>query len=193
MIKIEKLNKYYNRHKKNQIHVINNTSLELPDTGLIALLGPSGCGKTTLLNAIGGLDKVNSGKIYLNNKKITTKCTYKKDKLRNLHIGYIFQDYKLVDDKSVYDNVAMVLRMIGIKDKKEVKKRVVNTGKPIGPEDRKKIDAALRGETTAGTHLGLANIADRLRLIYSGQAAIEVSSDEKDRTVVRMDVPQDMD
>ena len=124
MIKIEKLNKYYNRHKKNQIHVINNTSLELPDTGLIALLGPSGCGKTTLLNAIGGLDKVNSGKIYLNNKKITTKCTYKKDKLRNLHIGYIFQDYKLVDDKSVYDNVAMVLRMIGIKDKKEVKKRV---------------------------------------------------------------------
>ena len=124
MIKIERLNKYYNRHKKNQIHVINNTSLELPDTGLIALLGPSGCGKTTLLNAIGGLDKVNSGKIYLGNKKITTKFTYKKDKLRNLQVGYIFQDYKLIDDKSVYDNVAMVLRMIGIKDKREVKKRV---------------------------------------------------------------------
>ena len=124
MIRIEALNKYYNRHKKNQIHVINNTSLELPDKGLIALLGPSGCGKTTLLNAIGGLDKVNSGKIYLNNKKITTRCTYKKDKIRNLSIGYIFQDYKLVDDKSVYDNVSMVLRMIGIKDKEEIKKRV---------------------------------------------------------------------
>ena len=124
MIRIEALNKYYNRHKKNQIHVINNTSLELPDTGLTALLGPSGCGKTTLLNAIGGLDKVNSGKIYLDNKKITTKCNYKKDKLRNLSIGYIFQDYKLIDDKSVYDNVSMVLRMIGIKEKKEIKKRV---------------------------------------------------------------------
>ena len=124
MIRIEALNKYYNRHKKNQIHVINNTSLELPDKGLIALLGPSGCGKTTLLNAIGGLDKVNSGKIYLNDKKITTRYTYKKDKIRNLSIGYIFQDYKLVDDKSVYDNVSMVLRMIGIKDKEEIKKRV---------------------------------------------------------------------
>ena len=124
MISINKLNKYYNRHKKNQIHVINNTSLELPDKGLIALLGPSGCGKTTLLNAIGGLDKVNSGSIYINNKKITSKIAYKKDKIRNLHIGYIFQDYKLIDDKSVYDNVAMVLRMIGIKDKKEIKKRV---------------------------------------------------------------------
>ena len=61
MIRIEKLNKYYNRRRKNEIHVINNTSLELPDKGLVALLGPSGCGKTTLLNAIGGLDKVNKG------------------------------------------------------------------------------------------------------------------------------------
>ncbi len=124
MIKIENLNKYYNRHKKNQIHVIDNTSLELPDRGLVALLGPSGCGKTTLLNAIGGLDKVNNGKIYINDKKITTINTYKKDKIRNLQVGYIFQDYKLIDNKSVYDNVAMVLRMIGIKDKNETKKRV---------------------------------------------------------------------
>ena len=124
MIRIVDLNKYYNRHKKNQIHVIDNTSLELPQSGLVALLGPSGCGKTTLLNAIGGLDKVNSGKIYINDKKITTFNTYKKDKIRNLQVGYIFQDYKLIDNKSVYENVSMVLKMIGIKDKDEIKKRV---------------------------------------------------------------------
>lgn len=124
MIRIEKLNKYYNRHKKNEIHVINNTSLSLPDKGLVALLGPSGCGKTTMLNAIGGLDKVNKGNIYINDKKITTKLVNKKDKIRNLSIGYIFQDYKLIDNMTVYENVSMVLRMIGIKDKNEVKKRV---------------------------------------------------------------------
>ena len=124
MIRIDKLNKFYNRHKRNQIHVINNTTLDLPDTGLVALLGPSGCGKTTLLNAIGGLDNVNSGKIYINDKKITTIFSSRKDKLRNLKIGYIFQDYKLIDNKSVYDNIAIALRMIGIKDKEEVKKRV---------------------------------------------------------------------
>ena len=124
MIKIENLNKYYNRHKKNEIHVINNTTITLPDTGMVALLGPSGCGKTTLLNAIGGLDKVNKGNIYINDKKLTTKLTYKKDKLRNLTIGYIFQDYKLIDNMNVYDNVAIALKMIGIKDKKEIKKRV---------------------------------------------------------------------
>ena len=124
MIRIDRLNKFYNRHKKNQIHVINNTSLDLPDKGLIALLGPSGCGKTTLLNAIGGLDKVNNGNIYINDKKITTICSSKKDKLRNLKVGYIFQDYKLIDNMSVYDNIAIALRMIGIKDKEEVNKRV---------------------------------------------------------------------
>ena len=124
MIRILRLNKYYNKGRRNQIHVINNTNLELPDKGLVALLGPSGCGKTTLLNAIGGLDRVNKGSIYINDKKITSKFSYKVDKIRNLNIGYIFQDYKLIDDMSVYDNVAMVLKMIGIKDKKEIKIRV---------------------------------------------------------------------
>ena len=124
MIRIENLNKYYNKGRGNQIHVINNTNLELDKNGLVAILGPSGCGKTTLLNAIGGLDKVNKGNIYINDVKITRRCSYKIDKIRNLKIGYIFQDYKLVDDMSVYDNVAMVLKMIGIKDKQEIKKRV---------------------------------------------------------------------
>ena len=124
MIRINELNKYYNKGRRNQIHVINNTNLELPDKGLIALLGPSGCGKTTLLNAIGGLDRVNKGSIYINDKKITSRWSYKVDKIRNLNIGYIFQDYKLIDDMSVYDNVAIALKMIGIKDKKEIKTRV---------------------------------------------------------------------
>lgn len=124
MVKLEKVNKYFNRRKKNEIHIINNTSIEFEDKGLVALLGTSGSGKTTLLNAIGGLDKVNKGKIYINGKKITKRRTYTVDKIRNLNIGYIFQDYKLIDNLSVYENVAMALRMIGIKDKKEVEKRV---------------------------------------------------------------------
>ena len=54
MIEIKNLNKYFNKGKKNQIHVINNVTLTLADNGLVALLGPSGSGKTTLLNTIGG-------------------------------------------------------------------------------------------------------------------------------------------
>jgi len=124
MIKIENVNKYFNRHKKNEIHVIDNTSLTFENTGLVALLGPSGCGKTTLLNVIGGLDKVNKGNIYINNEKITNRRIGKIDEIRSLKIGYIFQDYNLINNISVYDNVAMVLKMNGIKDKEEIKKRV---------------------------------------------------------------------
>ena len=67
MIKLSNVNKYYNKNKSNEIHVINNTYIEFGDSGLVCLLGASGSGKTTLLNVIGGLDKqvVNSSMMIL--------------------------------------------------------------------------------------------------------------------------------
>lgn len=127
MIKLDKVNKYFNRFKKNQIHVIANTSIDFPSSGLVALLGPSGCGKTTILNTIGGLDKVNSGNIYVDGKRITRRSSYKVDEIRNLNIGYIFQDYKLVENMTVFENVALSLKIIGIKNKEEIEKRVLYT------------------------------------------------------------------
>ena len=124
MIRLKGVNKYFNKGKRNEIHVINDTTLELEPTGLVALLGPSGSGKTTLLNAIGGLDKTDSGEIFVDGERITSKSASGVDEIRNLKIGYIFQDYKLVENMTVYENVAMVLRMIGIKDEAEIRKRI---------------------------------------------------------------------
>lgn len=124
MIELKNVNKFFYRHKKNEIHVINDTSLKLDDTGLVALLGPSGCGKTTLLNTIGGLDDINNGSIFINGQRISKRSSYNIDKIRNLNIGYIFQDYNLVDDMTVFDNVALSLKLCGIKDEDEIKKRV---------------------------------------------------------------------
>lgn len=124
MIELKNVNKYFNKGKKNEIHVINDTTLTLPNEGLVALLGPSGCGKTTLLNAIGGLDSINKGEILIDSQNMTATSTRKVDRLRNLTVGYIFQDYKLVDDMTVYENVAFVLKMVGIKDANEMKERV---------------------------------------------------------------------
>ncbi|MBR3201129.1 MAG: ATP-binding cassette domain-containing protein [Mogibacterium sp.] len=124
MVTLQNVDKYFYRRKSNQIHVINDTSLEFGETGLTALLGPSGCGKTTLLNVIGGLDKADKGKIYINGQKITGRTAGAVDRIRNLNIGYIFQNYNLINTMTVFDNVAMVLKMVGIKDEKEIKEKV---------------------------------------------------------------------
>ena len=131
MLEIKDAKKIYNKHKRNKVSAINNTSLTL-NNGLVALLGPSGCGKTTLLNTIGGLDKLDSGNIYINGKKVNSLFSYKTDKLRNLNVGYIFQDYKLIDNMTVFDNVAISLKLIGLKNKAEIKKRVEYTLDKVG-------------------------------------------------------------
>jgi ABC-type lipoprotein export system ATPase subunit len=132
MVKLEHVHKYFFRRRKNEIHAINDTSLETADTGLVALLGPSGCGKTTLLNAIGGLDKINKGNIYINGQRLSGRSSGAVDKIRTLSIGYIFQNYNLVENMTVFDNVAMALRMIGVKDKTEVKEKVEYVLEKVG-------------------------------------------------------------
>ena len=154
MIKLRGVNKYFNKGKRNEIHVINDTTLNLGTKGLVALLGPSGCGKTTMLNAIGGLDKVNGGDIFVDGVKITGRRTSKVDEIRNLNIGYIFQDYKLVDSMTVYENVAIVLRMIGIRDEEEIRKRIEYILQTLGiyRYRNRMADMLSGGEKTAGGH-----------------------------------------
>ena len=146
MITLEKVNKYFNRGKSNEIHVIDNTTMTLPDRGIVCLLGPSGCGKTTLLNAIGGLDKVDSGKIKIDNQLITRFSTNKIDTIRNARIGYIFQNFNLLDDKTVFENVAIALRMIGIKNNKVINERVRYCLEKVGIDQfRNRLTSALSG------------------------------------------------
>ena len=66
---------------------------------------------------------------------------------------------------------------------------VVNSGRPASPEDRRRMEAALRGDTLEGAHLGLANISDRLRLIYGGRASIAAGTDDSGRTCLTLEIP----
>ena len=70
MIRIEHLNKFFNKGKQHEIHVINDISLDLPERGMVAIFGKSGCGKTTLLNVIGGLDRFSGGSLTVNGQDI---------------------------------------------------------------------------------------------------------------------------
>ncbi len=132
MIRLNNVNKYFNKKKSNEIRAIDHTSIELAEKGLVTFLGNSGCGKTTLLNAIGGLDKVDSGEIYIGTERLTARRAGKTDEIRNASIGYIFQNYNLIEDDTVFDNVALPLRMMGIKNKTEIEERVMYILKRVG-------------------------------------------------------------
>ena len=121
MIKISALNKYFNKGRQNELHVINDVSLELADRGMVAIFGKSGCGKTTLLNVIGGLDSFASGSLTLEGEDITRDT----DTTRNKYVGYIFQNYNLNKEATCFDNVADALRLCGMTDSAEIEKRVM--------------------------------------------------------------------
>ena len=122
MIKIDNLNKYFFKNKANEIHVINNTTISFNNTGLVTILGESGSGKTTLLNVIGGLDSFDSGKITYDEDTIN-KYNYKEiTKIRNKKIGYVFQNYLLLNNHTVYDNLKIVLDMFSLDDKEKEKR-----------------------------------------------------------------------
>lgn len=145
MIKIRDLNKFYNAGKSNQIHVIDDVNLDLPDTGFISLLGQSGSGKTTLLNVIGGLDKA-TGTIEYDDVEITNYRMKKIDSYRKETIGYVFQNYNLLTDKTVYENLRIALEVIDIVDKDEVDKRIEYALRAVGLyKFRKKPAYALSG------------------------------------------------
>ncbi len=137
MIKLNKVNKYYNKKKSNEIHVINNVTLTLPEKGLVCFFGPSGCGKTTLLNAIGGLDSVESGIITFNDVVVEKYNAKKWDEIRSEKVGYIFQNYGLIEDISVAKNLELVLTMLGV-DTAEAATRIEYALKAVGMEKYKK-------------------------------------------------------
>ena len=130
MISIRGLNKFFNKGRQNEIHVINDVSLELPERGMAAIYGKSGCGKTTLLNVIGGLDKFSEGTLTIEGQSIKENT----DVIRNKYIGYIFQNYNLNKSETCFDNVASALRLCGMDDENEIKERVSAALSNVGME-----------------------------------------------------------
>ncbi|MCF7924110.1 MAG: ABC transporter ATP-binding protein, partial [Candidatus Izimaplasma sp.] len=124
MISLKNINKYYNKNRNNEIHVINHTSIDFPEKGLVAITGPSGCGKTTLLNVIAGLDNFSSGEINYDDVKVTKYKSNVVDEVRNRKIGYIFQNYNLIPDQTVYENIETSLNIAGLYDKEDLEKRI---------------------------------------------------------------------
>lgn len=137
MIKINNIYKIYNKGKQNEIRAIDNVSLSFPDKGLVCILGPSGCGKTSLLNVIGGLDSADTGTVNVDGYVYNKYNANKVDFIRNNYIGYVFQNYVLFPNLSVYENLEIVLSMFDI-DKNEASQRIEYALKKVNMDKFKK-------------------------------------------------------
>ncbi len=121
MIDLKNINKDYKRNKKT-IQALKNVNLHFENNGFVCITGPSGSGKTTLLNIIYGSVKQTSGEIYHNN------IPYKKSKIEN-EISYIFQEYNLIENLNVYDNINLALKLNGIeRTKDEIEEKLIKLG-----------------------------------------------------------------
>ncbi len=112
MIEVKNLCKTYISNKKSSTKALSNINLTLPDNGMIFITGQTGSGKTTLLNMIGLIDSYDSGEIILFDKSYNNLSEKEKDSIRRNNIGFVFQDYNLIPDLSVYENLCLVYKIL---------------------------------------------------------------------------------
>lgn len=116
VLKVENIEKYYGG-KGNVTKAIDNISFQVEKGEFLGIMGPSGSGKTTLLNCISTIDTVTTGNIIINNKDITTLKNRDIEKFRRDELGFIFQDFNLLDTLTAYENIALALTIQEVKPK----------------------------------------------------------------------------
>lgn len=122
ILEVSDIQKYYG-NKGNITKAVNRISLSVGKGEFVGIMGASGSGKTTLLNCISTIDTVTSGKILVEGKDITTLRGKQLSAFRREKLGFIFQDFNLLDTLTAYENISLALSISGIKAK-EIDKRV---------------------------------------------------------------------
>ena len=130
MISLKKINKYY-QQGDGRVHILHDISFDVNEGEFVGIMGQSGSGKSTLINIIGFLDREYEATYsfkgadvsYLNNKRFTS--------LRNQNVGFVFQNFKLIQNLTVAENVALPLMYAGVK-KKEIDQRVSQVLERVG-------------------------------------------------------------
>ncbi len=145
MIRLENVNKYFYKGEPREVHALCDINLMIEEGEFSLLSGASGCGKTTLLNAIGALDSIDSGKIYLDEKEISSLDEDERTRLRLNDMGFVFQAYNLVPVLNVEENIGFVMRLRGFSDE-EIQQRVVEVATMLEIDNKlKSLPNALSG------------------------------------------------
>ncbi|MDV7758686.1 ABC transporter ATP-binding protein [Liquorilactobacillus mali] len=130
MISLKKINKFY--HQGNQkIHILHDISLEIEQGEFVGIMGQSGSGKSTLINIIGFLDREYQGDYIFKEQNTSSYSNKKLTSLRNQNVGFVFQNFKLINNLSVAENIALPLMYAGVK-KKEITQKIIEVLEKVG-------------------------------------------------------------
>lgn len=128
MIELKNLSKVY-KLKSGEVRALDDVSIKLPQKGMVFILGKSGSGKTTLLNVIGGLDNYSGGDVFIDGVSLTDYKEKDYDEYRNRYVGFVFQDYNLIENFTAGENIDLALKL---QDGKQSREKVEETLEKVG-------------------------------------------------------------
>ncbi len=134
MIQMSAVSKVYRPMGREEVHALREVSIEVEKGEFVFIVGPSGSGKSTMMKLLTREETADSGDVYVAGKNLSTLKRWKTPTLRR-EIGYVFQDFKLLPNKSVYENVAFALEVIG-KPRTTIDKRVPEVLELVGLTDK---------------------------------------------------------
>ncbi len=185
MIRLQNVQKYFFKGEPREVHALNDINITIEDGEFSLFSGPSGCGKTTLLNAIGALDSVDSGKIYLDDTEITMLSEEERTTLRLNELGFVFQAYNLVPVLSVEENIGFIMKLRGFDDE-QIKKRVLEVATMLEIDNKlKSLPSTLSGGQQQRVAVARA-VATKPKMILADEPTANLDSKNSQKLMSMM-------
>ncbi|WP_025289568.1 lipoprotein-releasing ABC transporter ATP-binding protein LolD [Bibersteinia trehalosi] len=134
LLRCENISKFY-QEGENQVQILKNVNFSMKNGELVAIVGSSGSGKSTLLHTLGGLDQASTGEVFIKGQSLQLLSNNALAKLRNEHLGFVYQFHHLMADFSALENVMMPM-LIGKQNKNEAKDRAEDMLRSVGLSHR---------------------------------------------------------
>ncbi|WP_029791388.1 ABC transporter ATP-binding protein [Metaclostridioides mangenotii] len=138
LISLENIQKYY-KVGKEEFHVLKSLNLQINSGEFVVIMGKSGSGKTTLLNILGFLDRFNEGQYFFDGKDVTNLSENQRSDFRNSNVGFIFQQFNLIETLNIYQNVELPLTYNSSLKKDERESLVEDKLRAVGLLDKIKM------------------------------------------------------
>lgn len=137
IMKLEDIDKFY-METGNKLHILKKLNLEVKRGEFVSILGKSGSGKSTLLNIMGLLDKIDGGKIWIDNKEVSSLNEMERNNIKNHFLGFVFQFHYLMSEFTALENVMIPALLNNFKNKTEIEKEAKELLEIVGLAERMK-------------------------------------------------------